>query len=269
MKNVDFLVAMNFLIFVLSLFGTLIFIYWWVMLKKATPVYIYVLLLIFAIGIENYSEFYFRYSYLEIIREQARSGSAACKIFQELQSPNWIFKEIFVFLSLSAFISHMSYRMYVTLYKIRKFKKEIDKYFDIEANFQLMIVEDNMQIPKLLYKYIKKSGEKISVTLKSSVEEALIFLSEHKIDMIICDMNLRGSKSGFDLVKIVKEKYPYVINIGMTGYPGKYTLNDARKLGFDDYFIKPFRLSDILVCMKYHKTKMMRWSQVVSRTGNS
>lgn len=259
----DVLLFFNIGTAVISTLGTLLFVYWWVVMRKATVVYIYVLILIFAVGMENLAEFLFRYGHYEFIKAHAESG---CPFCTDLFSPYWQLRGALVFVIVGIFMSHMMARIYSTMFRINKMKEEIKKFYNPNAPFQVMIVEDDPAIPGVLFNYIKDKCRGASVVLKSSAEEAIEFLKEdNPVSMIICDMNLKGRLSGFDLVLYVKRARPWIVNIGMTGYPGRYTLHDARQAGFDDYFVKPFRLEDISKSMNYHRAKMQRWGLIVNR----
>jgi len=249
--------------FVISMIGTILFSYWWATMRKATIVYIYVMILIFSLGLENFAEFYFRYTHFDLIIEHSKTG---CPLCTDLFSPYWMLRGVLVFTITTIFMSHMMARIYSTMFKIRKVKHEIQKYFIPDAPFQVMIVEDDPQIPVILFEFIQNKCKGASVVLKTSADEALQYLKDgNMINMVICDINLKGRLNGFDLVRHVRKICPWIVNIGMTGYPGRYTLNDARQIGFDDYFIKPFRLDDISKSMNYYRVRMARWGSILNR----
>jgi len=259
----DALMFFNLSTAVISFFGFMIFVQWWVTTRKATIVYIYILLLIFAIGVENLIEFYFRYNHYDAIQQLA---SAGCSVCAHLFDKYWMFKGLLVFVVISIFMLHMIQRIYHTMFKIKKIQSEVEKYYNPNASFFVLIVEDDLLIPAILGEYISKKSKGASVVVRSSAEEALEYLGKDpSINMILCDIALKGKMTGFDLIRTVKKSYPWIINICMTGYPGRYSLHDARKEGFDDYFIKPFRLDDIAKSMNYHRQKMVRWGNITNR----
>jgi YesN/AraC family two-component response regulator len=51
--------------------------------------------------------------------------------------------------------------------------------------------------------------------------------------------------NGFELLKVVKSKWPQTAVIMMTGYGDAYTVKEALMLGADEYVTKPFKSHEI------------------------
>ena len=64
------------------------------------------------------------------------------------------------------------------------------------------------------------------------------------IDMILLDMKIPGVK-GFDLLEAIREEYPTIPVIMITGYATVGTAVESIKLGATDYVPKPFTPDEI------------------------
>jgi len=80
------------------------------------------------------------------------------------------------------------------------------------------------------------------------------------IDILITDVKM-PEVSGFDLLKIVKGKYPGIGAIVMTAYGDAYTVRDALLMGADEYITKPFKSFEIVMVVE-----RAHWRILSSRT---
>jgi DNA-binding NtrC family response regulator len=114
----------------------------------------------------------------------------------------------------------------------------------VEETITVLVVDDEAMLRRLLEKVLKKEG--YNVHLAPSAKDALEILRDNTVDIIISDIRM-PEMDGFALLKAVKDKYPNVGIIMMTGYADAYTVKDALLLGADDYITKPFKSAEI--CM--------------------
>ncbi len=106
----------------------------------------------------------------------------------------------------------------------------------------LLIVEDNEDINRILYRYLSKEG--YQVTSAFSGTEAKLLLSMKAFDMVLLDLMLPGM-SGEELIPIISKNS----NTPILVISAKSTLEDrvnALKIGADDYITKPFEREEIL-----------------------
>ncbi len=80
---------------------------------------------------------------------------------------------------------------------------------------KILIVDDEVQLLKVLKKVFMKSDYHIFVA--ESGNEALELLAVEPIDMIITDLRMPGM-DGYELLSVVKRRYPDVIRIVLSGY---------------------------------------------------
>jgi response regulator RpfG family c-di-GMP phosphodiesterase len=106
----------------------------------------------------------------------------------------------------------------------------------------ILIVDDESSICELLGQYLRKKA--YNVTTASSGEEALEFIKNNRVNLVISDIKMPGM-SGVDFLKHVKEIYPLTPVLLTTGFPTLDTAIEALKLGAYDYLTKPFHLEEI------------------------
>ena len=106
----------------------------------------------------------------------------------------------------------------------------------------ILLVEDNLSIIKgLTYTLNQNSYEVVSTT---SVSETLKVLEKNSFDLIIIDISLPDG-NGFDLYKIIKEKYN-TPSIFLTAKDLEEDIVYGFNLGIDDYITKPFKTLELL-----------------------
>jgi len=108
----------------------------------------------------------------------------------------------------------------------------------------ILLVDDEESLRLSLKIFLEKDGY-CKISDVSTCEEALEIVSTQDIDLIICDILLRGT-SGMEVLRQVKEmgfKCPVVM---ITGYPNKNTIEESERLGAFEYMRKPLKKEDLL-----------------------
>lgn len=103
---------------------------------------------------------------------------------------------------------------------------------------KILVADDEVMMRNLILKILESEGYQI--TMVSSGDEALAMLKENNYDLLLTDVKMPGM-SGFDLLKQVKENWPDMAVIVMTGYGDAYTVKEALLFGADEYISKPFK----------------------------
>jgi DNA-binding NtrC family response regulator len=80
---------------------------------------------------------------------------------------------------------------------------------------KVLVVDDEAPVRDLLKDFLKK--EDYQPTGCGSGEEALAILEKETFDVVLLDIKLTGI-SGLDVLKIVKEKYPKLPVVMITGF---------------------------------------------------
>lgn len=108
---------------------------------------------------------------------------------------------------------------------------------------KLLVVDDELDVKDMFLQRFRKEikSGKISLVFAHSGEEALELLSQIQptdIVLILSDINMPGM-TGFDLLKIVKEKLPHLKVFMVSAYGDALNMNKAKEIGADDFIEKP------------------------------
>lgn len=102
---------------------------------------------------------------------------------------------------------------------------------------RILLVEDDAGLREALQDTLMLA--QYDVLLADSAEQALLLLKQHKVQLVISDVQMQGV-SGITLLKTVKEKYPQLPVLMMTAYATVQAAVEAIQLGAIDYLAKPF-----------------------------
>ena len=113
---------------------------------------------------------------------------------------------------------------------------------------KILLVEDNQLILKVIETKLKKEG--YDVISCENGKEAIEQITESLPDLVITDIMLPYN-SGLEIVSFVKMKAQKNIPIiVLSGLGQEKTIEEAFKLGADDYMTKPFSLSELSMRIK-------------------
>ena len=89
-------------------------------------------------------------------------------------------------------------------------------------------------------------GDQYDLILTDSGEQCLQCLDNDKtIGLLLLDIKM-PKINGLEILKAVKEKYPELNVIIVTGYKSVETASEASSLGASGYIVKPFKSDEIL-----------------------
>ncbi len=112
---------------------------------------------------------------------------------------------------------------------------------------RLLVVDDDRAVRHSLEINLRKGG--FDVTLASSADEALTTLDRRPMDLVITDVAMPGT-TGMELLAQVRERWPEVRVVVMTGYGSVPDAVRAMKIGADDYIIKPVSRDELLLIVQ-------------------
>ncbi|MBU3022205.1 sigma-54 dependent transcriptional regulator [Aestuariibacter sp. A3R04] len=101
----------------------------------------------------------------------------------------------------------------------------------------ILIVEDDAGLREALLDTLLLADYR--VVEASSAESALLQLGEHKIDLVVSDIQM-GEMNGLTLLKNIKSRYPQMPVLLMTAYATIDDAVQAMRDGATDYLSKPF-----------------------------
>lgn len=118
---------------------------------------------------------------------------------------------------------------------------------------KILIVEDEPLIAEDLSMMLEKEGYSV-VGVAHEGARALDLLHSQNPDLVLLDIALDTSMSGFDVAEVINEKY-HVPFIFITSFCDKYTLDRAKKVDPTGYIVKPFKKKDVVanVALALHK----------------
>ena len=109
---------------------------------------------------------------------------------------------------------------------------------------KILIVDDNDDNRELLKTMLENTG--YEVIDSENGEEALKIIKKKHNEIVIVITDIRMPKmDGKELIKNIRTDFKTMGIIAITLYPNIYHEDDYRKLGADDYIVKPFDLEKI------------------------
>ena len=112
------------------------------------------------------------------------------------------------------------------------------------AMFSILVAEDDHAIRTLITTKLKQ--ENYTIYIAENGEEALSLMEKHQVDLLISDI-MMPVMDGYALVKALREtKYTLPI-LMITAKSQLESLEEAFKLGVDDYMVKPIRLAELVL----------------------
>src|SRR6187431_84422 len=112
---------------------------------------------------------------------------------------------------------------------------------------KILIIDDDRDMCLLLKRFLTRHG--FEVLEEYNVKKALELLDETEPSLVMCDFRLEDMEGNVLLGKI-KERYPHVPVIIITGYSDIKIAVEVMKMGAYDYVTKPLFPDEILLTIK-------------------
>ncbi|WP_462324517.1 response regulator [Desulfoplanes sp.] len=126
---------------------------------------------------------------------------------------------------------------------------------------RILLVDDEEGFVQTMSKRLGKRG--IEVSKAYSGQEALDFLSGNdQIDVTVLDVKMPGM-DGIDTLKAIKQDYPLVEVIMLTGHATVESAIDGMKMGAFDYLMKPCDIDQLLTKIGGAKTKKLKHEEKI------
>jgi DNA-binding NtrC family response regulator len=108
----------------------------------------------------------------------------------------------------------------------------------------MMLVDDEVSFVETVAKRLVKRNLKVIKALNG--EEGLEMLASHQnLDVIVLDVKMPGI-DGIETLKRIKDKYPLVEVIMLTGHGTIESAIEGMKLGAYDYLMKPCEIDELV-----------------------
>ena len=115
-----------------------------------------------------------------------------------------------------------------------------------KENYKVLMIDDDEMIAAATSEYFNMFG--VRTAYVTSYDDAVIFLDENDVSLLLLDINL-GEKSGFDLCRKIRENYDLPIFF-ISARTSDDDVLIALNIGGDDYIKKPYTLSVLLAKVK-------------------
>jgi len=112
----------------------------------------------------------------------------------------------------------------------------------------ILVVDDEVEQRNLLKKLLTELNYNVHTV--STGEEAIEFLRNNKVDLVILDMILGSGMNGKETYQKILEIEPTQKTIIVSGYCEDQDIREAQKLGAGEFIKKPYSLKEIGVAIK-------------------
>jgi len=117
----------------------------------------------------------------------------------------------------------------------------------MDQEYIVLVVEDKKAMADMLAKTLEAEG--YSAVTASNAEDGLDKALRERIDLVLTDLKLPGM-TGLEMLRLLKEKRPFLPVIMMTAFGSIETAVEAVKAGAYDFLTKPFDTSHLLVLIE-------------------
>lgn len=111
------------------------------------------------------------------------------------------------------------------------------------AKTSVLVVEDESIVAKDIQNSLKKLGYTVP-SVENSGEDAIDAAGQHRPNLILMDIMLKGEISGIEAAEQIKNRYQIPV-IFLTAYADESTLSKAKVTEPYGYIIKPFKEIDL------------------------
>lgn len=113
----------------------------------------------------------------------------------------------------------------------------------IKEKMKIMLVDDEERFLQTSQKMIAKRG--YEVLTAASGAECLKKLEEEPVHVVILDVKMPGM-DGIETLKHIKQRFPLMEVIMLTGHANTESAVEGMKLGATDYLAKPIEIEDLI-----------------------
>ena len=102
---------------------------------------------------------------------------------------------------------------------------------------RILVVDDELAAGKSIEKILSKRGFQVDIAM--SADDGINKIEKGLFELVLLDI-MMPQVSGIECLKIIKERWPKLNVVMITGYPSIDTAVQATRLGALDYIPKPF-----------------------------
>ena len=126
----------------------------------------------------------------------------------------------------------------------------------------ILVVDDEEVVRLALARVL--GSDRCHVEAAWNGADALNEIERHRFDVVLLDLRMPGM-DGISVLKAIKEKWPEIEVIVVTGYPSLETAKEAIRYGAYDYLSKPVE-PERMIEVAHSAAMQKRWSLQRERT---
>jgi DNA-binding NtrC family response regulator len=111
------------------------------------------------------------------------------------------------------------------------------------SDLRVLFVDDEVDFLETILKRMQKRG--VAVFGVQSGEEALAWLQQNPVDVVVLDVRMKGM-DGVETLRTIKSAQPLIEVIMLTGHASLEIAREGMRLGAFDYLMKPIDLDELL-----------------------
>jgi CheY-like chemotaxis protein len=124
----------------------------------------------------------------------------------------------------------------------------------------ILIVDDEDLVRTTMDKVLTQAG--YDVICAAEARQALEVLKAEQIKVFLLDLRMPGM-DGIQLCREIRRTVgSSCVIYAMTAHINDYEVEECRKAGFDDYFVKPFKMATIIKMIGLAFETLERWQKI-------
>jgi DNA-binding NarL/FixJ family response regulator len=102
----------------------------------------------------------------------------------------------------------------------------------------VLVVDDHAVVRGGLVAFLGQEPDLEVVGQAGTVDEAIPLIQEKQPSLVIVDLQLPGGKSGIDLIRHMRRRWPHIKALVLSGFSDEHYLRDAEALQVEGYILK-------------------------------
>ncbi len=131
---------------------------------------------------------------------------------------------------------------------------------------KIMIFEDDSITASYIKNFLENNKYNV-VGLSNSGDNVIELITEHRPDLILMDIKLKGDIDGIEITRLLQKKFDIPV-IYLTAYSDEITVEKAKLTEPAGYLTKPIREKELLISIKMtlHNHKMNKLNGKIKKT---
>jgi two-component system nitrogen regulation response regulator NtrX len=112
---------------------------------------------------------------------------------------------------------------------------------------KILIVDDEEPLRAVLGAELESEGYLVETAADG--DEAIELVQSKPVDLVLLDIKM-PRVDGFEVLRFIKQRYPRIKVIMLTGYADLSSAIDSKRWGAEDFISKPYDLFDLLTTIE-------------------